>query len=177
PKVVVYWLSPEGSLVDSIRVEPEYLSEEVEYVDPDSPVGRTLKLAQVPRSLFGMRGSAPPGNAVPLKVALANEGSDVAINVTAFLEFPEGCEIADSSQYSEGFQLVIPSRPWSGLSVREDSREAQCAAERITNGLVSQSFEPVYARFPAAGTYTIQTACYGDGMRSEAHTYELQSRV
>ena len=137
-------------------------------MDPDSAVGRALKLAQKPGSVFGMRGPGPPGNAVPLKVALANEGSDVAANVTAFLEFPEGCEISDFSLYSEPFRVVIPSRPLAGLSVQEGGREAQCAAERITNGLVIEGFDPVYVKFPAAGSYSVKTMCYADGMdRSE----------
>ena len=169
PKVVAHWLSPEGKWLDSIRVEPDYLVEEVEYVDPDSPAGIALKLAQVPSSLFGMRGSTPPRIFVPLKVALANEGSDVAVNVTAFFEFPEDCELTDSQQYSEGLTMVFSGRSWSGLSVQKGTQEVQCSAQRITNGLVSQGFDPVYVKFPAAGSYTIKTSCYADGMdRSES---------
>jgi hypothetical protein len=81
-----------------------------------------------------------------------------------FLEFPENCELADSMQFNGGLRLIIPGRTWWGLTVLEGKQKVQCQAERITNGLASQGFEPVYVKFPSAGAYAVRIECYGDGM-------------
>lgn len=179
PRLEIRFVDTDGKETDTVTVYPKFYEEKTVRIGKDHPLYGVLKATQslarspaIGAALEGMRiglgSSKSPGSAtLPLNVVVANTGTAPAVEVRAFMRFPDVLKIEEASEYETGVLASLVSAVGRGgiwkETDNEDCRTGTLYVGKLSNGLKVDSFRPIYVTFPnMRTTYDVEASLHAD---------------
>lgn len=189
PNLEIHFIGPSGEKTDHIVLQPLYYEFKTVKVDKNHPMYSQLQFysrtarnlpALFPSSIFPTPARQPGPATFPVSFLVVNTGAVPASDVRAFIKFPDGFRLENSSEYEE-HQLFVP-RPATSRTVRgvwkdgerEDCVEAFLHIARLSNGLKCDNLDPIYVTPPnVSREYQLDISLHADYMEESKHTLKI----
>ena len=179
PRLEIHLLDADGKETTDLIVHPKFYETKTVRVRKNHPMYGVLKMADSMAKInqgfvglglasIGLGATKSPGPAtLPLKVAVANSGTAPAIEVRAFIRFPDVLKIEDAHEYQPlGFALIGGPVGHGGLAKERDDEDCRIATlyvSKLSNGLKVDTFTPIYVTFPnTRTTHELEVSLHAD---------------